>query len=418
MSYPIVNGVPVLVSGTSVSKTDEGLPDPVMASLLAALSLGDTSRDEINGVFKNKFNFSERWMQIEADQFLHRVAASDENLRKALNMQDAPKSALAVNTQPSISLGCQIDVKQCPPGTTISLNIRVNNQGDCIISSERGEDPVHLSYFWRDCESSHQIEGSRTPLLVDVLPGSSLTVPVFINTPEDSGRYKLEIMAVHENRRWMPEGGLTFDVEVTEDCQTFAMPDWHQTGELYSYMDDHFEAIRLLKEWSRSHIPNFRGNFVELGGNANPMIALVEEKNAINFDVDAYGMIIGKHISNIHGRDVDYVIADGMNLPLKFDWADVIVMFATFHHFPEPVELLKGLSKHISRDRLICLMCEPLGHVHRDTMPGEFKEELLKGVNEQSFELWEYRQMFDQAGLEVVDCQVDSGSLKVALRRK
>jgi len=51
-------------------------------------------------------------------------------------------------------------------------------------------------------------------------------------------------------------------------------------------------------------------------------------------------------------------------------------------------------------------------------MPKEFEEELLKGVNEQSFELWEYQQMFEQAGLEVVECQVDLGSLKVALRKQ
>lgn len=93
-------------------------------------------------------------------------------------------------------------------------------------------------------------------------------------------------------------------------------------------------------------------------------------------------------------------------------------MFATFHHFPDPVGLLKSLSKYISESGLICLMCEPLGHVHRATMPKEFEEELLKGVNEQSFELWEYQQMFEQAGLEVVECQVDLGSLKVALRKQ
>ena len=418
VSYPIVHGVPVLVSGTCVAKVKESLSDKVISNLLEALGLDEGSRGEISRIFQNKFQFSERWMQIEADQFLHRVAASDEKFRKVLNVQEQPKNVLSVNVEPLVSLASQISIEKCPPSTSISLNIRVTNDGTSIISSEKGGNPIHLSYLWKDLNGFPQEEGHRTPLLVDIMPSNSLTVPIFINTPERLGHFRLEIMAVHENERWMPEGGLIFNVEVTEASQAFVTPNWRQTNKLYCYMDDHFEAIRLLRQWSHSHIANYRGNFVELGGNANPMTALLEGINAVNFDVDAYGMIIGNHISNVHRRRVDYVIADGMNLPLKFDWADVIVMFATFHHFPDPVGLLKSLSKYISENGLICLMWEPLGHVHRATMPKEFEEELLKGVNEQSFELWEYQQMFEQAGLEVVECQVDLGSLKVALRKQ
>ena len=61
-------------------------------------------------------------------------------------------------------------------------------------------------------------------------------------------------------------------------------------------------------------------------------------------------------------------------------------------------------------------MCEPTGHVHRDTLPEEYLGEIRKGVNEQSFALCEYQQMFDAANLDVVAAQIDVGSAKFALR--
>lgn len=64
LAYPVVHGVPVLVCATSVSAAEEGLPDPVISSLLEALSLGEASRSEIDSVFKNKFKFPQGWMQI------------------------------------------------------------------------------------------------------------------------------------------------------------------------------------------------------------------------------------------------------------------------------------------------------------------------------------------------------------------
>jgi hypothetical protein len=46
----------------------------------------------------------------------------------------------------------------------------------------------------------------------------------------------------------------------------------------------------------------------------------------------------------------------------------------------------------------------------------DYLQEIRKGVNEQSFELWEYQQMFEAAKLDVVAAQIDVGSIKFALR--
>lgn len=127
-------------------------------------------------------------------------------------------------------------------------------------------------------------------------------------------------------------------------------------------------------------------------------------------------MIVGNMLRRGTNDNLVYIVSDGMNLPLERGWADIICMFATFHHFPDPIGLLKHLAQCVAPDGLIALLCEPIGHVHRDSLPVEFLHEIQKGVNEQSFEFWEYAQMFESAGLEVLACQVDVGSLKVALR--
>ena len=95
---------------------------------------------------------------------------------------------------------------------------------------------------------------------------------------------------------------------------------------------------------------------------------------------------------------------------------DMLVMFATFHHFPDPIELLSRLSDLVADDGLICLMCEPIGHVQKESIPEDYLIEVFRGVNKQSYQLWEYKQMFEAANLDVVSVQIDVGSLKIALR--
>ena len=146
------------------------------------------------------------------------------------------------------------------------------------------------------------------------------------------------------------------------------------------------------------------------------MIAQIAAPERVNVDIDPFGMIVGNLMREGKGASVQFVIADGMALPMAPRSIDMLVMFATFHHFPDPVGLLTRLSDYVTDDGLICLMCEPLGHVRADNLPDEYLEEIRKGVNEQSFELWEYEQMFAGAHLDIVAAQIDVGSAKFALR--
>ena len=425
-TYPIVFDVPVIVDGVKTYRQNHTLSAAAVNHLIEALSsqysnpseISETLRENIDDVFGIKFDFKEDWLQVEADQFVYRIAASHDGLREELPADrnaSRPRKVRA-DGEHRVGLSKLFDIRYAPIDATISVNLRVRNSGNTLLSSE-GTNPIYISYHWMDKEGREH-EGIRTPLLIDLEPGREISQPVYMVTPREPGTYKLHIRPIHENIRWMRDATVDFSVDIGSHGSTLSPPDWKHTMDLHDYQEDHNVATRLITEWSARYLSPRGMRMVEIGGNMNPIVGLFDAPEKINIDIDTYGMLLGKLVRRNSGSNVTYVVADGMNLPLQPKWADLIMLFAAFHHFPDPPGFLRHLAKFLTEDGLLCLMCEPIGHVHRDTQPEGFRNELLNGVNEQSFELWEYAQMFDGAGLEVVDCQVDVGSLKVALRRK
>jgi len=146
------------------------------------------------------------------------------------------------------------------------------------------------------------------------------------------------------------------------------------------------------------------------------MIDFVAAPHKLNIDIDPYGMIMGNLTRENSDSTVRFIVADGMALPMRPRSIDMLILFATFHHFPDPIRLLSRLSEFVADDGLICLLCEPIGHVHIDTLTDDYLKEIRRGVNEQSFQLWEYQQMFAGANLNPIAAQIDVGSAKFALR--
>ncbi|MDQ3074861.1 MAG: methyltransferase domain-containing protein [Pseudomonadota bacterium] len=292
--------------------------------------------------------------------------------------------------------------------------MKLENRGSTTLES-RGEAPFVLSYYWIDANGL-KLEGVRTELLDPLPPGRSITMPLFIQTPKKAGRFTLSIRSLVENVRWFDDFPVEYEIDIGRGPSTADEPKWKKTGRLFDYMADHFEGVRLLTEWRDTLFDRPVERVVELGGNASPMIERFDAPLKYNVDVDAYGMIVGNLARADRDSTVTFIVADGMDLPMRPRSIDMIVLFATFHHFPDPIGLLSRLSEFVVDDGLICLMCEPIGHMHRDTVTQEFLTEIRRGVNEQSFELWEYQQMFDAAKLDVVAAQIDIGSVKIALR--
>jgi SAM-dependent methyltransferase len=414
-SYPIVEGVAVIVQGVSVKPRSAPLAPHVIDQLMNALGLHPSRRTVIEQAFAQEFSFEEDWIQTEADQFLGRVAASHEGLFRALALdsEDQPVPT-EVNLAPSIELTTMFDIRRLNPATSFSVNVRVENLGTSTLSSE-GAQPFLLAYHWIDGEGVER-EGKRTPMFDDLPPGRSMTIPVFIDAPPEPGRQRLRIRGLQEYVGWFDVSSIEHDVDIVGGAQTVDDPSWRRSGNRFDYNGDHFEAVRLLGLWRDTLFDRPVDRVVEIGGNANPMIDHFGMPEKYNVDVDPYGMIVGKLIRYGMDSTVKFIVANGMALPMPPRSIDMLVMFATFHHFPQPVELLSRLKDYVADDGLICLLCEPIGHVHRDLIEDDYLQEIRKGVNEQSFELWEYQQMFEAAKLDVVAAQIDVGSIKFALR--
>jgi hypothetical protein len=79
-------------------------------------------------------------------------------------------------------------------GVQQTFDIRVENQGDCIWRC--GADAITLGTRWDG------VEGIRTSLPADLLPGDSAIVPLHVIPPVEAGRHRLDVDLVHEHVRW------------------------------------------------------------------------------------------------------------------------------------------------------------------------------------------------------------------------
>lgn len=286
--YPIVQGVAVIVDGVEVKVAAQQLSSATLTELIDALGPNSLKFEDLQRIFAHDFFFKEAWMQREADQFIHRVAASHEGVRLSLNEKKAAAVDFGpINVAVDLSLSTQFLIESVRPADIISINIRVQNAGRGVVAST-GENPVALSYLWYG-KNGEMIEGLRTPLLIDLTTPTALTVPVFIRTPPDAGHYTLQICAVHEGVRWLTEGAIIFEVDVNSATDDWRKTAWTLTSNHFTYSEDHMEAIRILEKWRDKFLGERPVRLVELGGNANPMIERINAAVRINIDVDPYG---------------------------------------------------------------------------------------------------------------------------------
>lgn len=420
--YYRLGRVPVLAKEALVC--DRKRPTAAFIDDLSAIispDLPQRYRDELRDVFSQNVRFGNLDLQVEADQFVNRLVGSGCKLSPVYSCSEPSAERLSnpTNVDPLVCLSPTISPKKVAAGQKFSVQTRVTNAGRSTASS-LGENPINVSYFcWKLAGSgitaespAFWSEGERTPLLVDLDPGMSIIMPVRITAPTAPGRYAVKVAAVHEHVRWMEEA-VTFDVEVVVGGDPLETG-WSRGTELRDYNADHRHALDLLRLWLGRYVRNSNPTILELGGNAAPMIGDLKGVK-LNIDVDAFGLAFGEIWQRAQNRsDVIFVAANGDDLPVPDRSVDCVAMFATFHHFRNPVELLKHLRMKLKYGGLLVLMCEPIGHVFRESVYPDYVIELRNGVNEQSFQPWEYRDMLLAAGYEIVEALIDVGSLKLA----
>ena len=390
--------LPPLEFATKIATLQPTAPLPILGKLRHAFSL--------------EFGFEHPVMQSEAGQFLNRLRSS------GMEIDDPYPSPQGELSSASEDVDGQLVAEAeplCPPlpvpaGVLGSFNLRMANTGRAILSS-RGETPFRLACKIASLESGLASEGERTDLLIDLPPGRGITQPVRFRAPETPGRYRLSVLSLLETVRWLDELCSFEIVVVPEDSVVGDV--WNPTEVARDYQSDHVHAFDLLWQWLGER-RNGTSAILEIGGNRSPMVGHLGVP-AFNLDVDPYGLMTASILAGRSGH-VTHIVGDGMNIPFADGYFDAIVMFATFHHFPDPIGLLRHLRTKLATDGRMFLMCEPIGHVFAESNYVGYIRELEHGAYEQSFQPWEYAAMIREAGLVVCDNVMDVGSAKIALR--
>jgi SAM-dependent methyltransferase len=428
-SYSILQGVPLLLPG--ITATAGPAPDEAFVAEIARVmspANDAVARSPMRELFATRFTFSDPELGTEGHRFLERLRATGHSVR---NPDGSPPAPLLPEQEPHGERdghrvpAVELRLLTLPPavlsGRRFGLQVRVINRGPGALTSG-GATPFHLSYFAQPPGRGRPMEGIRTALLVDVPAGRSLTLPVIIEAPDRPGEWAYDITPVVEQVAWLHQAALHVTVPVLPVAAPDPLSvDWPRGDATRDYGADHLHGIDLLNGWLQERLAGRpEPRILELGGNCAPQIAsarfALRHARRYNLDIDPCGLVFGTvQRSLCEGEPVTDVLGDGTRLPFADGALDAIVMFATLHHFSDPLLLLRHLRRKLAPEGLICVLCEPMGHVTRDTLPEDFRAELLGGICEQAFEAWEYRQLFHSAGLRVVHALWDRGSLKVAL---
>ncbi|MFH5924538.1 class I SAM-dependent methyltransferase [Roseomonas xinghualingensis] len=403
--YPVRFGVPLLSEGVKVENREERPSAEFVQEMTKFLGGDEAIQAQVETCFGLRLSFGDEVLQSEADQFLNRLRSSGVSLPEPYG--------LSPHVPEGVTLGWLILPKAVQKGKVFSLSVVISNGSGQALSSKK-EPPFRLSYIWE--VDRCRLEGLRTPLLIDLAPGRQISMPIIIQAPDEPGEYRLRVMPIIEGIAWIEAAEITATISVSADEADPLSVDWTQDPQTRGYLEDHSRAVELCREWVQKYISAEEPVLLELGGNFHPMAQYLPGQR-YNVDIDAFGLMTYNIKEGLCSASVRNVVANGMNLPFPPDFADSILLFATFHHFPDPVALLRHLTTRIKPGGLLLLMCEPIGHVFHDGAPADFMSELERGVYEQSFMPWEYRAMLAAAGLEIVEAALDPGSLKIAARK-
>jgi demethylmenaquinone methyltransferase/2-methoxy-6-polyprenyl-1,4-benzoquinol methylase len=159
-------------------------------------------------------------------------------------------------------------------------------------------------------------------------------------------------------------------------------------------------------------------SLLEIGGGVHPTAHALALRGhrVVSSDISHSQSILGtlyfRHKMPALDDSLAFVSCDGTRLPFAQGAFDGVVLFAAFHHFAEPVRLLREIRRVTRPEGFAFLGCDPC---MPDPTDAEYRAELRRGINEQMWTLEEFAGFFRAADLEVARARVDGQSLKVAL---
>jgi len=410
--YPVLSGIPVLVSDVAVVPAAP-FP-PAMARRLAesfGLEPDLVTTLRMRQASRQSVRFGDPGLDAEGSHFLacaralgHAAASAAPATPCALPGNDLPRYRWLIDYIP----------RAMRPGRESMANVRFENLGRVLMPAA-GFARITVTCLWRDAEGHAVPTGDlRTPLPVDVAPGRRLTLPIRLRAPTEPGRYSVTLTMVAEGLSWLNEDARTIEVQVRPCTGVRPTPAWVvAAGRPRTGDGDQAKGRALLAAWLKRHAPA-QARVLEIGGNVRPAIEGVAGE-AYNVDLDLLGLQIAAVIAVQRGSGVRAICADAHALPFDPDFFDAIVMVDTLHRFADPAAVLRGLRFHLRPGGFIAACCEPVGHVWPGSIPPYFLLELQRGATKQSFTMSEYDQIFRVARLAPAEALVENTSLSVRL---
>jgi ubiquinone/menaquinone biosynthesis C-methylase UbiE len=253
-------------------------------------------------------------------------------------------------------------------------------------------------------------------LPVDLAPGREITLILKVRVPARAGRYTLRCHLAAPGASAQPFLELPVDASPC-DPPSF---DFEYHPELLEYGNDHHIAAHFLLEYLKQAHPGKAAEILEIGGGVHPTgfgIA-THGHRVVSSDISHAQSILGtlffRHKMPHLDQSLAFVSCDGTELPFGDEAFDGAMFFAAFHHFADPVALLKEVRRATRPGGFVYIACDCCVPEPADAM---YREELARGINEQVWTLPEYTGFFRAAGLRVARARVDFHSLKAILVR-
>jgi len=297
-------------------------------------------------------------------------------------------------------------------GAEVRRSVRVRNAGGPVAA---GAAAIETRFIGADGSVAPDTTCS-TPLPVDLAAGREITLILGLRPPAKTGRHTLRCNLA------VPGAAAEPFLEVAVEVAAIDPPgfDYDYHPDALEYGQDHHVAAHFLLEYLKGAHPGQAAEILEVGGGVHPTGFGIASHGhrVVSTDISHAQSILGslffRHKMPQLDDSLAFVSCDGMDLPFGDEAFDGVMFFAAFHHFADPVALLKEARRATRPGGFVYIACDACVPEPADAM---YREELARGINEQVWTLAEYAGFFRAAALRVARARVDFHSLKVILVR-
>jgi SAM-dependent methyltransferase len=294
-------------------------------------------------------------------------------------------------------------------------SVRVRNSGNATLASKEGAIATIETQWSTPAGAVLPDSTVSNALPVDVEPGREITLILRLRAPPEAGPHVLNVSLVAAG-----EPASVF-LATTAEIVPCELPVFEYTyfPTLLEYGADHHIAMEEAAAFLAQRYGGRPASVLEIGGGVHPTghsLALRGHR-VVSSDISHSQSILGtlyfRHKMPALAESLAFISCDGTE-PFAEEAFDGVVLFAAFHHFADPVSLLREIKRVTRPDGFVFIACETCAP---DPSEPQYREELRRGINEQMWSLAEFTAFFRDAGLRVARARVDCNSLKVALAK-